>query len=82
MNNPETLEQLISERELCKQLGIGAATASRMRYGGWGPRFVVLGPRRVAYRPSAIAEWLAAREVRQGVTHQINAIVIAGDAVA
>ncbi len=82
MNNPEIFERLISERELCKRLGIGAATAARMRYGGWGPRFVVLGPRRVAYRLSAISEWLAAREVQQGVAHQINTSVVAGKAAA
>ncbi len=67
---------LITEKELCKRLSISAVTAQRMRYEGWGPRFVVLGPRRIAYRPSAISEWLAAREVQKGVSHQINTSVV------
>lgn len=68
---------LVTEQELCKQLGISAVTVQRMRYEGWGPKFVVLGPRRIAYRPSAISEWLAAREVQQGVAHQVNTNVVA-----
>jgi predicted DNA-binding transcriptional regulator AlpA len=82
MSNPEIKEQLITEQELCKRLGIGAATAQRMRYEGWGPRFIVLGPRRVAYRPSAIAEWLTAREVQRGVAHVVNAVIISGEVAA
>jgi predicted DNA-binding transcriptional regulator AlpA len=72
---------LLTEQDLCKQLGISAVTAQRMRYEGWGPRFVVLGPRRVAYRPSAISEWLTAREVQQGVAHQVNTSVVAKEGV-
>lgn len=68
---------LVTEQELCKQLGISAVTVQRMRYEGWGPKFVVLGPRRIAYRPSAISEWLAAREVQQGVAHAVNTSVVA-----
>lgn len=68
---------LVTEQELCKQLGISAVTVQRMRYEGWGPKFVVLGPRRIAYRPSAILEWLTAREVQQGVAHQVNTNVVA-----
>jgi predicted DNA-binding transcriptional regulator AlpA len=82
MNTPEIKEHLITEQELCKHLGIGKATAARMRYEGWGPRFIVLGPRRVAYRPSAISEWLAAREVHRGVAHVVNAKIVTGEVAA
>lgn len=82
MNNPEIKEQLITEQELCKRLGIGAATAQRMRYEGWGPRFVVLGPRRVAYRPSSISEWITAREVQKGVSQAVNAVIISDEVAA
>ena len=73
---------LVTEQELCKQLGISAVTAQRMRYEGWGPKFVVLGPRRIAYRPSAISEWLAAREVQKGVSHAVNAVIISDEVAA
>jgi predicted DNA-binding transcriptional regulator AlpA len=73
MNPDGIFETLMTERELCKALRISAAMAARMRYEGTGPRFVVLGSRRVAYRPTAVAEWLAAREVQQGVAHDVHA---------
>ncbi len=66
------LETLITERELCEKLRIGAATAARWRYEGRGPRFVALGSHRVGYRPSAVAEWMAAREAQQGVAKEID----------
>lgn len=71
MKNSE-LETLITERELCAKLRIGVATAARWRYEGRGPRFVALGSHRVGYRPSAVNEWLAAREVQQGVAKNIE----------
>ena len=60
------IEQLISERQLCALLGIGIPTIARWRAVGKGPRFVVLGVRRLAYRPSDVRAWLAERERTSG----------------
>lgn len=77
MNSPEAFEKLINEREMCEMLGIGPATAARWRYEGRGPRFIVLGPRRVAYRPSVVKEWMDRREVQQGVAKDVDAMLMA-----
>lgn len=79
MNSPE-IETLLTERELCKLLGIGAATAARWRYNGSGPRFVALGTRRVGYRPSAVKEWMDAREVQQGLARDANDAAVRANA--
>jgi predicted DNA-binding transcriptional regulator AlpA len=60
------IERLISERELCALLGIGIPTIARWRAAGKGPRFVVLGVRRLAYRPSDVRAWLAECERSSG----------------
>lgn len=61
------IEPLISERRLCELLGIGLPTIARWRAEGRGPRFVVLGVRRLAYRPSDVNAWLADRERVSGL---------------
>jgi predicted DNA-binding transcriptional regulator AlpA len=61
------IEPLISERQLCELLGIGLPTIARWRTQGKGPQFVVLGVRRLAYRPSDVKAWLAARERASGM---------------
>ena len=60
------IEPLISERQLCELLGIGLPTIARWRTEGKGPRFIVLGVRRLAYRPSDVKAWLAERERTAG----------------
>jgi predicted DNA-binding transcriptional regulator AlpA len=60
------IERLISERQLCALLGIGIPTIARWRAAGKGPRFVALGVRRLAYRPSDVRAWLAERERTSG----------------
>jgi predicted DNA-binding transcriptional regulator AlpA len=60
------IEPLISERQLCELLGVGLPTVARWRTAGKGPRFVVLGVRRLAYRPSDVRTWLAERERAAG----------------
>jgi predicted DNA-binding transcriptional regulator AlpA len=60
------IEPLISERQLCELLGIGLPTIARWRAAGKGPRFIVLGVRRLAYRPSDVRAWLADRERARG----------------
>lgn len=61
-----TLDPLLTEKQLCAWLGIGLASALRWRVAGDGPRFVVLGPRRIAYRKSSVEQWLADRERGKG----------------
>jgi predicted DNA-binding transcriptional regulator AlpA len=66
-NSPTLLDNLLTEKQLCEWLGISPATCSRWRLEGSGPPFIVLGPRRLAYRQSAVGKWLASRERSQGV---------------
>jgi predicted DNA-binding transcriptional regulator AlpA len=61
------IEPLISERQLCELLGIGLPTIARWRAEGKGPRFIILGVRRLAYRPSDVKSWLAERERVSGM---------------
>jgi predicted DNA-binding transcriptional regulator AlpA len=61
------IEPLISERQLCKLLGVGLPTIARWRIEGRAPRFVVLGVRRLAYRPSDVKAWLVERERASGM---------------
>jgi predicted DNA-binding transcriptional regulator AlpA len=67
------IEPLISERQLCELLGIGLPTIARWRSEGNGPRFIVLGVRRLAYRPSDVRAWLAERERASGTCSQNSA---------
>jgi predicted DNA-binding transcriptional regulator AlpA len=65
--SPNSIEPLISERQLCALLGIGLPTIARWRAAGKGPRFIALGVRRLAYRPSDVRAWLAERERSSGI---------------
>jgi predicted DNA-binding transcriptional regulator AlpA len=58
-------DPLLSERELSRWLGISAPTLFRHRRDGTGPNFIRLSARRVAYRRSAVENWLRAREQRR-----------------
>jgi predicted DNA-binding transcriptional regulator AlpA len=53
-----TNQELLSERELSNRLGISEPTLFRHRRNGTGPKFIRLSARRIAYRRSAIEEWL------------------------
>jgi predicted DNA-binding transcriptional regulator AlpA len=53
-----TNQELLSEREVSNWLGISEPTLFRHRRNGTGPRFIRLSARRIAYRRSAIEEWL------------------------
>jgi predicted DNA-binding transcriptional regulator AlpA len=64
-----SIEPLISERQLCELLGVGLPTIARWRSAGKGPRFIVLGVRRLAYRPSDVRAWLAERERASGTAN-------------
>jgi predicted DNA-binding transcriptional regulator AlpA len=65
--SPHGLEPLISERQLCELLGVGLPTIARWRADGLAPRFIVLGVRRLAYRPSDVKAWLVERERASGM---------------
>lgn len=51
-------QELLSERELSNWLGISEPTLFRHRRNGTGPKFIRLSARRIAYRRSAVEEWL------------------------
>jgi predicted DNA-binding transcriptional regulator AlpA len=55
---PTNNQELLSEREVSNWLGISEPTLFRHRRNGTGPRFIRLSARRIAYRRSAIEEWL------------------------
>ncbi len=75
-SNPSShgIEPLISERQLCELLGIGLPTIARWRSEGKGPRFIVLGVRRLAYRPSDVKAWLTERERVSGMCTPNSAV--------
>jgi predicted DNA-binding transcriptional regulator AlpA len=55
-------DEILTERDLCNWLGVSEPTLFRHRRDGTGPKFIRLSARRVAYRRSAVVEWLKARE--------------------
>ena len=55
-------QEILSEREVSNWLGVSEPTLFRHRRDGTGPKFIQLSERRIAYRRSAIEEWLKARE--------------------
>ena len=59
------MEILLSEAEFADRYLNGARrTAQRWRVTGEGPKFVRLGPRRIAYRLRDCEEWVEARTFR------------------
>jgi len=59
----ETLDPLLTEKELSAWLGLSLPNLQRMRSNGAGPRYVQLSARRLAYRRSDVEAWLAARTI-------------------
>ena len=55
-------QEILSEREVSNWLGVSEPTLFRHRRDGTGPKFIRLSERRIAYRRSAVEEWLKARE--------------------
>jgi predicted DNA-binding transcriptional regulator AlpA len=55
-------QEILTEREVGTWLGLSEPTLFRHRRDGTGPKFIRLSARRVAYRRSAIEEWLTLRE--------------------
>src|SRR5882762_428950 len=66
------VEPLISEKQLQDILGVGFQTLKRWRRAGTGPRYIALGPRRLAYRPSDVNAWLEARQRTSGRLYSID----------
>lgn len=66
------VEPLISEKQLQDILGVGFQTLKRWRKSGTGPRYIALGPRRLAYRPSDVQAWLEARQRTSGRLYSIG----------
>ena len=60
--SPNTVEQLLTVRELAELLRLHVKTVERMARAGRLPSLRVFG--RVRFRSSDIASWLAAREDR------------------
>lgn len=56
-----TLEKLLMPRAAAEHLGLCIHSLALMRSKGTGPNFVKIG-RRVAYRESALADWIKSRE--------------------
>jgi predicted DNA-binding transcriptional regulator AlpA len=59
----ETLNPLLTEKELSVWLKLSLPNLQRMRSSGTGPRYVQLSARRLAYRKSDVEAWLAARTI-------------------
>lgn len=56
------IQEILSQRQVSSWLGISEPTLFRHRRKGTGPKFIQLSARRIAYRRSAIEEWLKERE--------------------
>ena len=64
MSAPEFGTRLLDTRELAAGLHVSPRTVEDWRLTGDGPPFVRLSGRAVRYRPAAVRQWLAAREMR------------------
>jgi predicted DNA-binding transcriptional regulator AlpA len=58
----DSVQELLTERQVSDWLGISEPTLFRHRRDGTGPTFIRLSARRVAYRRSAVEAWLNHRE--------------------
>ncbi len=56
------LEKLLTREEFAELVGLSMASAHRLYRLGLGPKCIRVGQKRVAYRPSDVAEWLKSRE--------------------
>jgi predicted DNA-binding transcriptional regulator AlpA len=67
-------DHLLNEDEAAKRLGVSARTMQRMRAEGWGPEYVRVGLRLIAYSESALTAYAASR------THKSRAAELAQQA--
>ncbi|MEQ1710316.1 MAG: helix-turn-helix domain-containing protein [Hyphomicrobium sp.] len=57
----EQVETILSPKQAAERLGITTAHLQRLRSEGGGPKFCLLGKRRLAYRAADLNAWLASR---------------------
>lgn len=55
---------LLSSDQASEWLGLSKSTLAKMRLRGDGPKYIKLGPRRVAYRKLDLEIWVAERSFR------------------
>jgi len=60
--NPTLLSEYLSTQQLCAELGIHERTLRLWTKAGIAPPRVPLGNKRILYRRSSVAAWLASRE--------------------
>jgi predicted DNA-binding transcriptional regulator AlpA len=64
-NTHATDNATIGPAEVAALLGLKVSTLANWRWSGCGPPFLRLG-RKIRYRPSDLADWLAQRVQRPG----------------
>jgi predicted DNA-binding transcriptional regulator AlpA len=57
---PNTLEELLTERDVARITGLSVASIRRWRLLRQGPRFIKLGAA-VRYKPEDLSAWLESR---------------------
>jgi predicted DNA-binding transcriptional regulator AlpA len=55
------MDEIRNTDQAATYVGLGRSTLEKMRCTGDGPKFIRLGPRRVAYRQRDLDEWLDSR---------------------
>ncbi len=64
-------DRYFDEDEAAARLSVSASTMQRMRREGWGPEYVRVGLRRIAYSEAALSAYAAGR------THKSRAAELA-----
>ena len=57
------MQALLDQKQAAEFLGVKPKTLELWRYNGNGPAFVRISKRCIRYRPEALDEWIALREV-------------------
>lgn len=52
------MNRLLSTAEVAEMTGLAKSTLEKRRLYGLPPKFIKLGPKRVAYDPADIADWI------------------------
>jgi predicted DNA-binding transcriptional regulator AlpA len=50
--------QVLGRKQAAAVLGVGLSTVDGWRYHGIGPRWIMLGPKRIGYRLADLETWL------------------------
>jgi hypothetical protein len=54
-------DELLDDRLLAEWFGVSDQWPTQARIGGFGPPYIVLGPRNLKYRRDKVQEWLRSR---------------------